>query len=127
MINQDAYYKDKRKYPRLATQLNVRYRLLDDPKSPFIKEITNSIGQGGLFIRTKNGFQKETNVQLEVSLKGRLILASGIVRHLIPYDSQAGGVQFPGIGIQFSIISPDDQEFIGKYVDNELKKQLKSY
>lgn len=116
-------HKEKRKYPRVAVQLGVRFKNADDKDSKVLKEITNSIGQGGLFIRTKTGYPKETRLQVELSLRDKLVRAMGVVRYLIPYDKEAGGVQFPGMGVQFTSISLQDQEFIGKYVDGELKKQ----
>jgi uncharacterized protein (TIGR02266 family) len=125
-MEQQSIYSDKRKYPRLAIQLPVRFRDLSESKDTFQKEITNTIGQGGLFIRTKINFDKETKVQVELTLKNKVISARGVVRYVIPYDQEAGGVQFPGMGVQFTVISPEDQEFIAKYVDKELKKQVKS-
>jgi uncharacterized protein (TIGR02266 family) len=125
-MEQQSIYSDKRKYPRLAIQLPVRFRNLSESKDTFQKEITNTIGQGGLFIRTKTGFDKETKVQVELTLKDKVISARGIVRYLIPYDQETGGVQFPGMGVQFTVISPEDQEFISKYVEKELKKQVKT-
>ena len=124
---EESIYSNRRKYPRLAIQLPVRYRLLDDGKSKYVKEITNSIGQGGLFVRTKAGLTQETKLQLEFTLRDKTIMARGIVRYLVPYDAEAGGVQFPGIGIQFTVISPEDQEFIGKYVEEGLQKQSKKH
>jgi len=115
-------WAEKRNFPRLATQLEVKFKLLGDVGSPFSKDITNSVGQGGIFIRTKEGYQKDALVEIELTIKGKIVKAKGMVRYLIPFDAQAGGVQFPGMGIQFTEIAFDDQKVIGEYVQKELER-----
>ena len=119
-------YSDRRRYPRLASQLSVKYKLVDQPDDDFVREITNSIGQGGCFIRTKRPHPMKSKLDIILELRNRHITMQGEVRYVIPYDDEAKGVQFPGMGIQFLIIPNDDQEFIGKFVEEGLKKSRKS-
>jgi c-di-GMP-binding flagellar brake protein YcgR len=117
--------QNRRKYPRLCIQLPVKYKLVDEPETSFVREITNTIGQGGVFIRTKTGLPKKNKLSIEIDFDERTVTVNGEVRYLIPYDTQAGGIQFPGMGIQFIDISEDDMEFIGKFVEEGLKKKKK--
>ncbi len=115
-------YIDRRQWARLPVQLNIRFKQISDPEDSFIREITNSIGKGGLFIRTKKSYPAKTELDIELSIKNKTIVAQGIVKYVVPFDESAGGVQFPGIGIQFTMIPTEDQEFIDSFVKEGLKK-----
>jgi len=117
--------RERRKYPRLAVQLGIRFKRLDEAEDSFMKEITNSLGKGGLFIRTKKPFPIKSEIDIELTVKNKTINAQGVVRYIVPFDEN-GGVQFPGMGIQFTMIPTDDQEYISDFVNNGLKKSTKT-
>lgn len=121
-MSKQQSHKERRQFPRLAAQLEVRFKLLEQTEDQFKKDITNSIGKGGCFIRTKNPFPLKSEVELELTVKNRTVQAQGEVRYVIPFDLDAGGLQFPGMGIMFTMIPNDDQEFISKFVESGLKK-----
>ncbi|HEX9757635.1 MAG TPA: TIGR02266 family protein [Nitrospiria bacterium] len=101
---------NKRRAPRTPLSLRIRYT---NPEGKWYESITDTIGGGGLFIETRTPFHPGTPVTVEMSLPGKKdkpIQAEGVVAWTRKKFERI--LYFPGMGIQFTKVSKDDQRFL---------------
>ena len=98
---------DKRQHERRDSQLKVVYRSITN----FLDDYTANISIGGCFLSTQQPFSMGETVELAMVLPtGQNINATGIVR----WVSNDG--QFPGVGVQFTLLSERDKRMIERIV-----------
>lgn len=98
---------DKRQHKRKDIQLKVVYRSITN----FLDDYTANISIGGCFLSTQQPFSMGETVELAMVLPtGQNINATGIVR----WVSNDG--QFPGVGVQFTLLSERDKRMIERIV-----------
>ena len=98
---------DKRQHERRDIQLKVVYRSITN----FLDDYTANISIGGCFLSTQQPFSMGETVELAMVLPtGQNINATGIVR----WVSNDG--QFPGVGVQFTLLSERDKRMIERIV-----------
>lgn len=104
----------RRAYPRLAARLEVRYR----HRELVLKEYTENISQGGLFIATREPFERGAPVQVELvigELPTALPLEGRVAYRLDQQEASALGTT-PGIGVQITAIDPRTKDALRSYV-----------
>ncbi len=111
----DMEDRQHRAYPRIPVKISVRFRTA----SEFVEEHAVNISRGGIFIRTDDPPQKDTAVEVELTLPdaGAPITSAGIVVHQQPV---AAG-KIAGIGVQFVDASDTFRERIDRFMDSLLK------
>jgi len=104
-----------RGFQRFHTHFTVRFRTARE----FVREHTQNISRGGLFIQTRTPPQLDevVTVQLELPDGGAPATTSGLVMHRVSEtEAEQQGI-VPGIGVQF--LDADDQfrERIDRYLE----------
>ena len=109
-----AASKTRRAHPRVEARLEVRYF----HRQHFLKEYTENISQGGLFIATCEPFELGTNVQVELVLHDLAVPLplGGRVVFRVDQDEALALGSTPGIGIQITSIDPRTEETLRAYV-----------
>jgi len=86
--------------------------------SNFYTGFTQDISAGGLFVATYDLHPIGTSVEVEFALPdGHQLKVKGIVRWLRDPIEDTPGV-FPGMGVQFAGLSPQDQQAIEEFIAN---------
>ncbi|MDD4954293.1 MAG: PilZ domain-containing protein [Candidatus Omnitrophica bacterium] len=110
---------EKRKDPRVSGRFVVSYRILEEANNVDISQ-TRNISVGGMLLTTNRGFDKGTNLALEIRLPfsldamkfiGRVVESREISRGLI-YDTR----------IEFFSVEDKYKKVVGDTVDYYLKK-----
>jgi two-component system, cell cycle response regulator DivK len=81
-------------------------------------ECASVISEHGMYIRTLKPHPPNSRVDVRIDLEGRTIAAGAVV--LYSHRSGEGPFGEPGMGIKFAEIAPQDQEFLRRYINNEL-------
>ena len=96
---------DKRRFERKDIQLKVVYRSITN----FLDDYTANISIGGCFLASHQPFKMGDSLELAMVLpNGQSINATGIVRWV------SNDANFPGVGVQFTVISDRDKRLIEK-------------
>lgn len=108
--------EDKRESPRIATNIEVRFR----EKGSFVRSYMLNVNKGGLFLRTERPLPIDAEVMMHVrlpddpeamSIEGRVVWCN------------AKGKSFPaGMGIQFTRIAPEHYDKIKVFVAANLEE-----
>ncbi|MFO8058619.1 MAG: TIGR02266 family protein [bacterium] len=82
------------------------------------ENFTQDVSEGGIFVETETMIPAGTDLELEFTLPDaeKPVTASGKVVRTVTAD-QAGGSR-AGLGVKFTIISPEDSTRIKNYVEN---------
>lgn len=114
-----AASKARRAHPRVAARLEVRYC----HRQHFLKDYTENISQGGLFIATREPFEPGTAVHVELvihDLAAPLPLGGRVAYRLD--DQQAAALEsVPGIGVQLTEVDPRTEETLRSYVQRLMR------
>jgi uncharacterized protein (TIGR02266 family) len=109
-----AASKLQRAHPRVAAHLEVRYRHREE----FLKDYTENISLGGLFIATREPLERGTPVHVELvihDLAVPLSLVGRVAYRLDEAEAAALGA-VTGIGVQITEIDPRTEETLRSYV-----------
>ena len=98
---------DKRQFERKDIQLRVVYRSITN----FLDDYTANISIGGCFLSTQQPFSMGETVELAMILPtGQSINTTGVVRWV------STDTKFPGVGVQFTVLSNRDKRLIQQLV-----------
>lgn len=109
-----AAAKIRRAHPRVEARLEVRYY----HRQHFLKEYTENISQGGLFIATCEPFELGTSVQVELVIHDLAVPLplGGRVAYRVDQEEALALGSTPGIGVQITAIDPRTEETLSAYV-----------
>lgn len=100
---------NQRQHQRRDIQLQVLYKSIGS----FLNDYTANISIGGCFLNTEQPFAMGEQIELVLVLpSGQNIQATAIVR----WVSQGKSAQYNGVGVQFTVLSADDQRLIERLV-----------
>ncbi len=101
---------DKRQHERRDIELKVLYKSITN----FLNDYTANISIGGCFLNTQQQLEMGQDIELILVLpSGQDIHATGVVRW-VSSDSK-----FPGVGVQFTVLSEQDRVLIEKLVSEQ--------
>lgn len=83
------------------------------------------LSERGMFLYTAKPAAPNTQLSLRLNLSGLIISLEGKVAHR--GKRSASSAQDEGMGIEFTKISPRDQEFIRKYIRNEVVRGMVTF
>lgn len=114
-----AAAKTQRAYPRVAARLEVRYY----HRQHFLKDYTETISQGGLFIATTEPFERDAEVQVELVIPdlATVLPVTGRVAYRLDEKEAAALGTTPGIGVQITAIDPRTDETLRAYVQRVMR------
>lgn len=106
----------KRRHKRVVKRLLVKFGVSDTNTVGF----TSDVSPAGMFIRTNKGLPPETviNISLEIP-SGDIIILKGIVKRVIKYSSQLGGIMKNGMGIQLLENNENYLRFLKDFYDTD--------
>ena len=84
-------------------------------------ECASVISEHGMYIRTPRPHPQNSRVDIRIDLEGRTIAAEALVLHSHRFGEGPFGE--PGMGIKFARITQLDQEFLRRYIHNEITPQ----
>lgn len=107
---------EKRRYPRVAIKAEVKAGLFH--AGGIIYFSTKNISKGGAFLVSDYLFESGQELTLSFQLPGdnRIILAVGRVRWVSDKNKVYGEFHEPGMGIEFTKISPADEKRIEDFL-----------
>jgi uncharacterized protein (TIGR02266 family) len=114
-----ATAKTQRAHPRVSARLEVRYY----HRKQFLKEYTETISQGGLFIATSEPLERDTEVRIELvipDLAASLPITGRVAYRLDEKEAATLGTT-PGIGVQITAIDPRTDETLRAYVQRLMR------
>lgn len=114
-----AASKAQRAHPRIEARFEVRYY----HRKEFLKDYTENISQGGLFIATDEALEPGTQVAVELvipDLATVLALTGRIVYRLDEAQATALGTA-TGVGVQIAEIDPRTEETLRTYVQRLMR------
>ncbi len=101
---------DKRQHERRDIELKVLYKSITN----FLNDYTANISIGGCFLNTQQQFEMGQDIELILVLpSGQDIHATGVVRWV------SSDAKFPGVGVQFTVLSERDRELIETLVSKQ--------
>lgn len=101
---------DKRQHERRDIELKVLYKSITN----FLNDYTANISIGGCFLNTQQQFEMGQDIELILVLpNGQDIHATGVVRWV------SSDAKFPGVGVQFTVLSERDRELIETLVSEQ--------
>jgi hypothetical protein len=83
-----------------------------------------AISENGMYISTLNPRMAGTEIPFSIFLQKYVIRVMGSVLH--SYKSGEGPLRTPGMGIQFTQITPEDQATIRAFINRQLIQDLAS-
>ncbi|MCM8756760.1 MAG: PilZ domain-containing protein [Candidatus Omnitrophica bacterium] len=119
MVNKESehpYYKERRKYPRLNTSVEIEYWV--SKEDTFMKTVTKNIGAGGVCIVSEEKIGKDTILFFKIDLSDgkKFIQAKGKVVWSSEFYSSSLEKIVYNLGIEFIEISDEDRQRIYDYV-----------
>ena len=117
MNSEDRGGRERRRYPRVALNLLIQYRV--DSFEEFLAEYAVNLSMGGVFIETKEPRPEGTMVYFQFALRNgtRLIEGLGRIVRVNPPDSL-----HPGMGIEFTNLDEDSRALIRSVVEGRQAK-----
>ena len=118
--------EERRKFPRLKTELFVRYKIINPPDEG-LEGRTRNIGGGGICLVTREKIKPGTMLAMEIKfpyavnpvlIKGRTVWTGESSLGLSP----AGHVQYDN-GVEFLEITEENRQQIIEHVNDERQKQ----
>jgi CheY-like chemotaxis protein len=85
------------------------------------RECATVLSEYGVYVRTLDPYPLNAKLPIQIHLAGRAISADAVV---IYSDQTCDEHQEPGIGLQFELISSEDQEHIRKFIRHEITKGI---
>ena len=109
--------------PREHIRLSMPLKVVvgDERTSPHSAERTEyatTISEGGLYLRTLYPQPKNTSTPVRIFIKDRMIKAKAAVLYSTAMDS--GDFHEPGMGMKFTEISEDDQNYLRHFIEERL-------
>lgn len=117
---QAAIEPNRRETMRVETRLTV---IVNDRPLECLEGTCSSIlSEQGMYIRTLRPHPRDSQLNLQMSVNGRIISADAVVL----YSNQFGEGPFgePGMGIKFSRIDPSDREYLRSFVHDTVVGDL---
>jgi uncharacterized protein (TIGR02266 family) len=114
-----AAAKTQRAYPRVAARLEVRYY----HREHFLKDYTETISQGGIFIATSEPFERDAEIQVELLIPdlATVLPVTGRVAYRLDEKEAAALGTTPGIGVQITAMDPKTDETLRAYVQRLMR------
>jgi len=111
----------RRKFPRLDIHLNVKYKMVNDSKSPkmFDGNVLN-ISAAGLYVYTKQTLPIGTILDLHFTIPDSTITLDAIGRVSWLADKELQPHAFPGMGVSFSHLTPEKELAIVDFIDKNV-------
>lgn len=108
-----------RRFQRLDIKITLHYRLISRsrPRADILSAKVVNISGAGVFVYTHDVFPIESRLELEILLptEKEAIKAEGMVIWLADKNLQPDS--YPGMGIQFTLISPEDNKRILDFIE----------
>lgn len=120
-VVQVAVEKNPRSCMRVRTTQPVKVN--DERHDTFYGAYTLDLSERGMFLRTVNPAPVQAALSLEIDLNGRVIPAEAEV--LYACKEGAGPYHESGLGLRFSRIGSKDQEFLRKFIQNEVMRGIR--
>lgn len=120
-VVQVAVEKNPRSCMRIRTTQPVKVN--DERHDNFYGAYTLDMSERGMFLRTVNPAPLKTELTLQIDLNGRIIPAEAEV--LYSCKDGTGPHREPGIGVRFSRIEPKDQEFLRRFIQDEVMRGIR--
>ena len=110
--------------PREAMRIRTIQPVKVDATSPGTNADMHTLdmSERGMFLRTTTQFPANTHLAFRINLNGVIILAEGKVIYTCPQGK--GPYQEPGMGLQFTRISPHDLELVRRFIRNEVMRGI---
>lgn len=107
---------------RIDTRLSVSLNNvpLDCPEGVCAVDLS----ENGIYVPTREPYPQNRRVTLQLDIKNRTISATAAVLH--SHTSAEGPRKEPGMGLKFVKISQQDQDFIRKFIHDEVNRDIKS-
>lgn len=102
---------DKRESPRIATNIEVRFR----EKSSFVRSFMLNVNKGGLFLRTDRPLPIDADVVMHVRLPDDEEVMT--IEGRVVWINTKSKVFPAGMGIQFTGITAEHRDKINAFVD----------
>jgi len=118
---QAAVENTPRKNIRILTRLPVTVN--DLPLECAEGECVSVISAHGMYIRTLKPYAVGTKLKIKIDMNGRIIVADSVVLYCHRFGE--GPFKEPGMGLQFTHMSTDDQDLIQQYIRQELMSGIK--
>ena len=80
------------------------------------------LSEHGMHVPMFKPYPRNRQLTVQISIKDRMISAEGSV--LYNHASAAGSYQMPGMGLKFTAIAPQDQEFIKTFIRDEVMRDV---
>jgi len=111
-----------RKSIRIPTHLpvSVNNAQFDSGEGEFVSVLSEK----GMFIRTLKPYQPSSTINVQISIKGRIISIEAVV--LYTHKFEEGLLREPGMGLQYTRISSQDQSAVHQFIDEEINKGIKA-
>jgi hypothetical protein len=91
---------------------------MDSPESGSVIDLSEK----GMYVSTDKPYPANKLVTVQLHMKERTISTDGAV--LYNRAGGTGNVMTPGMGLKFTTIAPQDQEFIRKFIRDEITRDL---
>jgi CheY-like chemotaxis protein len=85
-------------------------------------ERVTDLSEQGMYIPVRSPYPRNERLMLQIRIRNRTISAEASV--LYSHASNVGPYKEPGMGLKFTSIAPDDQEFIRKYIHDQVTQGL---
>jgi CheY-like chemotaxis protein/Tfp pilus assembly protein PilZ len=82
------------------------------------------LSEQGMFVPMQKPYPRNRRVTVKISINDRTISAEGAVIYC--HTAGEGRTSEPGIGLKFVNIAPQDQEFIRKFIRDEVNSDIKA-
>jgi chemotaxis family two-component system response regulator PixH len=82
------------------------------------------LSENGIYVPTREPFPQNRRVTVQIDIKDRTISATAAVLH--SHSPAEGQRKEPGMGLKFVKISQQDQDFIRKFIHDEVSRDIKS-
>jgi two-component system, cell cycle response regulator DivK len=105
--------------PRTSLRVHTRLPVIVNnvPLDCVEGECASVISEHGMYIRTLKPHPPKAQLTVQIALKGRTISADAVV--LYSHRFGEGPFKEPGMGLKFSRIAPQDQEYIRLFIRSE--------
>ena len=109
----------RRRFNRLELHIPVMFSVPSDPQSKPVRGRMLNISGAGVFIYTKHLLPLSTRINLEIKLEnGKTHKLEGTVIWIADKDMQPRC--YPGMGVQFTNLNPDDQKGIIDFIEKNI-------
>jgi len=82
------------------------------------------LSENGIYVPTREPYPQNRQITVQIDIKDRKISATAAVLH--SHSPAEGQRKEPGMGLKFIKISPQDQDFIRKFIHDEVSRDIRS-